>query len=144
MEQLLEFIANHPWLVTAAVVTGSLLIYYEVRAAGQGRFNISPDQAVRLMNQGAAVFDVRSPDAYLAGHLAGAKNLPLDDIAGQAESYKRFRTKPVIAYCDKGLISQRAVTRLRQAEFEQVFNLRGGLAAWREEHLPLEKPKGKS
>ncbi|MBT8422164.1 MAG: rhodanese-like domain-containing protein [Gammaproteobacteria bacterium] len=144
MEQLLEFISNHPLLVTAAVVTGTLLIYNEVRAAGQGRFNISPDQAVRLMNSGAAVFDVRSPEAYMTGHLAGAKNLPVDDIAAQAESYKRFRNKPVIAYCEKTMSSQRAVARLRQAGFEQVFNLRGGLAAWREEHLPLQKPKGKS
>ncbi len=144
MEQLFEFIANHPLLVTAAVVTGTLLIYNEVRAAGQSRFAISPDQAVRLMNQGAAVFDIRAPEDYLTGHLAGAKNLPLADINEKAESFKRFRAKPVIAYDEKGLSTPRAVSRLQQAEFEQVFSLRGGLAAWREEHLPLEKPKGKS
>lgn len=144
MEQLLEFTANHPLLITAAVVTGAILLYYEMRVAGQGKFTVNPNEAVRLMNKGAAVIDVRSPEEFQAGHLVGAKNLPLANIEDQADSLKRYRKKPVIAYDDKGLTAARAVAKLRQADFEQVFSLGGGLAAWREEHLPLEKPKGKS
>ncbi len=144
MEQLLEFITNHPLLITAAVVTGGVLLYNELRVVGHGKFMLSPDQAVRLMNQGAAVFDLRTPEDYQAGHLAGAKNLQLSDLDGQIESLKRYRKKPVIAYDEKGQASPRAIAKLRQAEFENVFSLRGGLVAWREEHLPLEKTKGKS
>lgn len=144
MEQLLEFAANHPLLVTAAVVTAAILIFNEVRVAGQGKFQISPDQAVRLMNQGAAVFDLRGPDEYQSGHLAGSKNLPLADLDEKLEAFKRYRKKPVITYDEKGLGSSRAVGKLRQAEFEHVFSLRGGLMAWRDEHLPVEKSRGKS
>lgn len=144
MEQLVEFITNHPLLVVAAIVTGTLLVFNEVRTVGQGKSNISPDQAVRLMNQGAAVFDLRTPDEYQGGHLAGSKNLPLTDIDEKLDAFKRYRKKPVIAYDEKGLGTARAVSKLRQASFEQVFSLRGGLAAWREDHLPLEKSGGKS
>ncbi|MDH3647088.1 MAG: rhodanese-like domain-containing protein [Gammaproteobacteria bacterium] len=139
MDQLLQFTANHPLLVTAAVVTGSLLVFNEFRTAGQGQFLVSPDQAVRLMNKGALVIDLRSPQDYLAGHLSGAKNLLLSDFDKQLESFKKYRGKPVIAYDEKGLTTPRAITTLQKAEFEHVFSLRGGILAWREEHMPVEK-----
>ena len=144
MEQLLEFITNHPLLVTAAIVTATILIFNELRVAGTGKYSVSPDQAVRLMNQGAVVVDIRKPEDYKAGHLAGAKNMPLADLDGQIESLKRYRGKPLITYCDRGLSTTRAIAKFRAAEFEHVFSLRGGLTAWREEHLPVEKSKGKS
>lgn len=143
MSQILEFAANHPLLVTAFVVTGALLVYNEFRSAGQARFAISPDQAVRLMNKGALVLDLRSADDYQAGHLAGARHVPLTDIDTEVGKLKKFRNKPVLAYDDRGLAASRAVARLKQAEFENVFTLRGGVSAWREEHLPLERKSGK-
>jgi len=144
MEQLVEFTTNHPLLITAAIVTGAILLYNEMRVAGQGKYMISPDQAVRLMNQGAVVFDLRKPEDFQTGHLSGAKNLQIADLDGQIESLKRYRSKPVIAYDDRGLTTPRAVSQLRQAEFEHVFSLRGGLVAWREDNLPVEKSKSKS
>lgn len=144
MEQVLEFIANHPLLIAAAVVTGAILLYNELRMAGQGKSMISPDQAVRLMNQGAVLLDLRKPEEFQDGHLAGAKNLQLADLDEGIEALKRHRGKPVIAYDDKGLTTSRAVAKLRNEQFEHVFSLRGGVTAWREEHLPLVKPKGKS
>ena len=141
MDQLLQFAANHPLLVTAAVVTGSLLLFNEMRAAGQSQYLISPDQAVRLMNKGALVVDLRKPQDYQVGHLAGAKNLQLSDFDKQVEAIKKHRGKPIIAYDEKGLTTSRAIARLQEAKFEHVFSLRGGFIAWREEHLPVEKGK---
>ncbi|MBT8131229.1 MAG: rhodanese-like domain-containing protein [Gammaproteobacteria bacterium] len=141
MDQLLQFTANHPLLVTAAVVTGALLVFNEIRSAGQGQFQISPDQAVRLMNRGALIVDLRKSDDYQAGHLAGARNLQLDALADKLDTLKKYRKKPVIAYDEKGFTASRAMAQLQKAEFEQVFCLRGGFAAWREEHLPVSKGK---
>lgn len=144
MSQLVEFTANHPLLVTAFVVTAALLVYNEVRSAGSSRYAVSPDQAVRLMNKGALVLDLRKPEDYQAGHLAGARNLPLEELDDKLGGFAKFRKKPVLAYDDRGLTTSRAIARLRQAEFETVFSLRGGLTAWRDEHLPLEKKGAKS
>ncbi|MDH3588024.1 MAG: rhodanese-like domain-containing protein [Gammaproteobacteria bacterium] len=144
MNQLLEFATNHLLLVAAAAVTGALLLYNEIRMAGSSRYAVSPDQAVRLMNKGALVLDLRKPEEYATGHLSGAKNLQLVDFDKQIDSLKRFRNKPVIAYDERGANMPRAIAHLRRAEFEHVFSLRGGLLAWREEHLPLEKAGKKS
>ncbi|MBT8427939.1 MAG: rhodanese-like domain-containing protein [Erythrobacter sp.] len=139
MEQLIEFAGNHPLLVAAAVVTAALLVYNELRLAGSARFSVSPDQAVRMMNKGALVLDVRSGEAYAQGHLSGARHVALAEIDDKAGDFARYKGKPVLTYCDRGSSSSRAVTALRRHDFEFAFSLRGGLAAWREEHLPIEK-----
>ncbi|NND61213.1 MAG: rhodanese-like domain-containing protein [Gammaproteobacteria bacterium] len=143
MEQLLEFISNHPLLVTAAVVTGSLLLFNELRMAGSARFAVSPDQAVRLMNKGALVLDLRDEQAYSAGHLNNAKRLDPGKLEDELKRFDRFRGKPVVAYDDRGTTAGRAVARLRQHDFEQAFMLRGGVHAWREEQLPLVRGQDK-
>lgn len=139
MEQLLEFASNHPLLVSAAAITGALLFYNEFRMAGQGQYAVSPDQAVRLMNKGALVLDLRSSADYAAGHLAGARNVQIANLQSELETLKKYRSKPVITYDERGAATSRAISLLRAANFEQVFSLRGGVVAWREEHLPLQK-----
>lgn len=140
MEQLLEFAGNHPLLVTAFVVIANILVFNELRLAGTARFAVSTDQAVRLMNKGALVLDVRDQTAYEKGHLKGAKHVPLADIGKRLDDFDRYRAKPVIAYDERGSGAGRAVAQLRRNSFEHAFMLRGGLATWREEHLPLVRP----
>lgn len=145
MEQLLEFVGNHPILFSAAVVLGTMLVYNEFRLAGTAQFAVSPDQAVRLMNKGAVVLDLRDDAAFESGHLSGARRFDPADVAASAESLARYRDKPVIAYDERGQQAARVAARLRKQDFEHVFALRGGLQAWREEQLPLERgaQKGK-
>ena len=139
MEQLLEFAGNHPLLVSAALVIGTMLVYNEMRLATTARFAVSPDQAVRLMNKGALVLDLRAEDAYNAGHLSGAKQVDLAGLDDRLKAFERYKSKPVIAYDERGTVANRAVAALRRNEFEHAFVLRGGLAAWREEHLPVTR-----
>ncbi len=140
MEQLLEFAGNHPLLVSAAFVIGTMLIYNELRLAGSARFAVSPDQAVRLINKGALVLDVRVEQAHREGHLSGAKQVDLAKLAEQLKAFERYKNKAVIAYDERGTSAARAVATLRRNDFEHVYLLRGGLAAWREEHLPVTRP----
>lgn len=139
MEQLLEFVGNHPLLVTAAVVIGAMLLYNEIRLAGTAQFAVSPDQAVRLMNKGALVLDLRDADAYSAGHLSGARLFDAGKLEEQIGAIARYKSKPVIAYDDRGPQAARVAASLRKHEFEHVFALRGGVQAWREEQLPLDR-----
>lgn len=135
MEQLLEFAGRHPVLIAAAVVLLALIIFTEFRRAGSNQ--VGPADAVKLMNGGGIVVDVRAQDAYLGGHILGARNMPLDEL--QQKSGKLDKSKPVILCCDSGVTSQRARDILRKQGFEQLFNLRGGLRAWQQDNLPLEK-----
>jgi rhodanese-related sulfurtransferase len=137
MERLIEFAGNHPYLVAAAVFMVILVIVSEMRSRIQDFAAIPPHDAVRLMNQGALLLDVREAAQYEAGHIGEARHLPLKEVAGSAESLKKFRDKPVVTYCDSGMNGGVAARELRKLGFSKVFNLRGGLNAWRHENLPV-------
>lgn len=147
MERLIEFAGNHPYLVSAAVFMVVIVIVSEIRARAQGFAAIAPHDAVRLMNQGALVLDVRDAAPYAAGHIGEARHIPLKELAASVDSLKKFREKAVVTYCDTGMQGGAAARELRKLGFTRVFNLRGGLGAWRQESLPLvrsDKARGAS
>ena len=139
MEQLLEFTGNHPFLISAAVILATMIVFTEVRQRSRGFGDVSPADAVKLINAHAVVLDVRSQESYDAGHIVGARHVPLEKLGDEGDKkLTRLKDKPVITYCDNGVTGARAAGTLRKREFSRVFNLRGGLHAWRQEHYPLE------
>jgi rhodanese-related sulfurtransferase len=104
---------------------------------------VGPLDAVRLMNQGALVLDVRSRDQYDAGHVIDARNVPSADLAQSVETLKKYRDKPVLTCCETGLTAGSAARTLREQGFSKVASLRGGLQAWRAESLPLVRSDAK-
>ena len=65
--------------------------------------------------------------------------MPAAQLAAGVDSLKRYKDKPVIVYCEQGASASGAMRELAQAGFGQVVNLRGGLRAWRAEHLPVAR-----
>ncbi len=139
MERLIEYTRNHPWLAGLALLMALIVLAYEWRARSQNYSALQPQEAIRLMNQGAQVLDLRSSEAFAAGHIAGARNFSAEQLANAADTLKKYKEKPVIVYCDTGSQGTAAVKRLHGLGFTQVFNLRGGVAAWRAESLPLQR-----
>ena len=90
MQQVLEYVANHPLLVGATVLLALAAIGYELWRARAGGQSIGPLDAVRLMNQGALVLDVRSRDQYDAGHVIDARNVPSSDLASSVDTLKKY------------------------------------------------------
>ncbi len=139
MQRLFEFIGHHPYLATGAVLAAVFVAFYEVRERLQAFAALSAMQAVRLMNQGALVIDLRAKDSYDAGHIADARNVPAAELASQAEGLKKWRDKTVITYCDSGTSGASGARTLMKLGFTKVFNLHGGLNAWIKDNLPLSK-----
>jgi rhodanese-related sulfurtransferase len=137
MQRLLDYLQNHPFLASSAVVLALALLTYELLRQKQGYSGVQPQEAIRLMNQGATVFDLRDSAAFAQGHITGAKPLTAAQVDNAAESLKKYREKLLIVYCDSGSSAGAAVRKLHAAGFTKVFNLRGGLNAWRTESLPL-------
>jgi rhodanese-related sulfurtransferase len=137
MAQLLTFANNHPLLVGMAIAAAIAVLVYELRLRSQNAGAVSPQDAVRLMNQGATIIDVRPAEAFAAGHVRGARHLPMDKLGDASETFKRLKEKPVIVCCDRGTTASTASRQLTGQGFTRVVNLRGGLTAWRSEHLPL-------
>ena len=141
MDRLLEYIARHPFLVGGTAVLALAVLAYEVSRARSGGQAVGPMDAVRLMNQGALLVDVRSREEFEGGHVLYARHLPQEEVAAAGESLKKYRDKPVIVCCESGMRSGAAARVLKAQGFAKIVNLRGGLAAWRTENLPLVKGK---
>ena len=134
----MDFIRNNLLLIAVAFVSGAMLIWPLVRRTTGGPW-VSTAEATHLMNrEDALVVDVREPGEYGAGHILGAKNFPLQRLDGSGELLKR-KDKPLIVYCDSGDRASKAASALRRLGFSRVVNLSGGLPAWQQAGLPVEK-----
>lgn len=137
MTQLLQFATVHPWLVTSLAAAALALLAYEIRIRSLGVGAISPQDVVRLMNQGAAVLDLRPAEQFATGHLNNARNLPADRLGEALDTLKRYKDRPVIVVCERGTRTPGAIRQLTALGFSKLFSLRGGIHAWRAENLPL-------
>ena len=142
MDRLLEYATRHPFLVGGTVLLALVAAAYEFSRARSGGQAVGPSDAVRLLNKGAVVIDLRSQAEFDAGHIIDARHLPLEDLAKAGETLKRYRDKVVITCCESGTRAAASARELGAQGFTQVVNLRGGLQAWRAESLPLVREQG--
>jgi rhodanese-related sulfurtransferase len=135
---LLSYLIDHWYLVLAAVVSGGLLAWPLISRGTQGG-KVSAAEAVRLINrEKALLIDVSEPAEFAAAHAAGSRNVPLGSLEGGANLPKN-KALPLVVLCQSGARSTRAVVTLKKLGFDNACALAGGLAAWREANLPLEK-----
>lgn len=139
MQRFIEFITHHPFLSSATLAAALAVAIYELRLRAQAFAALSSMQAVALMNQGALVLDLRSKEAFDAGHIGEAKNVPSAELAAQAESLKKWRDRNVITYCDSGAEGANSAKTLIKLGFTKVFNLQGGLNNWLKDNMPVVK-----
>jgi len=140
MHQLIEFIGNHWLLASAFGIVLVTLIVTEIRRMKTGTSSLEPAAATQLYNKQDAVFlDVRGEADFRKAHLPGAVNAPASALADRLGKLERFKQRPVIVYCGTGMQSGRAATELKKAGFEQVFELKGGLASWQQAGFPIER-----
>lgn len=137
MERLIEYTNHHPWLAGALVLVAIMVVLYEMRAQAETKASVSPQDMVRLMNHGALLIDLRPLEQYTAGHVNGARQMSGEQILNAGDSLKKYKEKTVVVYDDTGSLAASAVRQLVAQGFTKAFNLRGGLAAWRTENLPL-------
>jgi len=142
MDRLVEFTSNNVWLVTALVAAGLAALFNELRIKSQGLTAVSPAMAVQLINKGAQVIDVRTGEQFTSGHIVDARNIPEKELLYGTDN--QLKKKTVVLVCDSGASSGRCATGLRKTGRDQVFSLKGGLAAWRQENLPVVGGGGKS
>ncbi len=135
----MDFVRNNLLLIVVAVVSGAMLIWPLLRRTTGGPW-VDASKATQLINrEDALVVDVRDPGEYGTGHILGAKNWPLDHIDERGGEAAKRKDKPVIVYCDTGDRTPKAAAALRKLGFTRVVSLSGGLPAWQQAGLPVEK-----
>ncbi len=137
MDRLLDYFTNHPFLAGGFLVMVVVVLAYEIRERGTAAFAVAPNEAIRLANAGAVLVDLRSTNQFKDGHIGGARNIPGDQIAADPKAVAKLADKTVVLYCDTGTTTAAAQRTLAQAGVKNVFGLRGGLAAWKQENLPV-------
>ena len=139
MSPLVQFIQNNLLLFVVAFVSGAMLLWPLVRRTSGGPW-VNPAQATHLINrEDALMVDVREPGEYGTGHILGAKNVPLARLEDGGSDLGKRKDRPLIVYCDTGNRSAKAISALKKHGFARVMNLSGGLGAWQQAGLPVEK-----
>lgn len=140
MENLVDFIARHWFLVTLFILAFLWLIYEEAQHQGAGGARQTPQGVTYLINkENAVVFDLRDANAYKSGHITGSVNMPAAGIDNNISNMKKYKQRPVVLVCSMGQQSVQVMNKLKKAGFENVYILCGGLAAWKKAELPLKK-----
>ena len=127
-------------LYVQIVVSLSLLLFFlGCKASGPASAqNMGPGQAWDWLRQNpqAQLIDVRTPAEFGQEHLAGAKLIPLQEMETRLPEI--HKNKPVMLYCLKGGRSSQALQFLKDRGFKDLFQIEGGITAWKEKGLPVE------
>jgi len=140
----LKFITEPQNLALMAIATaaGILLMMTSLKRGGGGSAAVSAAEATQLMNhKNAVVVDVRSAEEFAAGSVIGARHVPLEALAARMGELARFKGRPLIVVCQSGTRSAKAVPQLSKEGFTEVYNLAGGIGAWKTAGLPLAKAR---
>jgi rhodanese-related sulfurtransferase len=102
--------------------------------------DVTPEQAQELIARGALVVDVRQPYEWIQGHIPKAELVPLDGIYLFGKAVAEYpKDQEIILVCEMGQRSVVAAEIALVAGFTQVYNLAGGMSAWRAKRLPLAR-----
>jgi rhodanese-related sulfurtransferase len=133
-----KFVIDNWTLIAVALASAGMLFWPVLKGATGGGLDAA--QAVQLINrEKAVVIDVCEANEYAAGHVGGAKNIPLNQLEEKLAGVVKNKALPVILVCQSGARSNRAVAIAKKLGYEQAQSLAGGLGAWRSANLPVEK-----
>jgi rhodanese-related sulfurtransferase len=135
-----EFFKENILLIVLALGSGMMLLLPLFKKSSGGAPNLSTAEAINLINRNnALVLDVREDAEFASGHIVDAKHIPLAKLPERLNELNKYKDKPILVNCQRGMRSAKACDILRKAEFKQVHNLQGGLDAWLTAKLPIVK-----
>ena len=133
----MKFLIDNWMLILLAASSGGFLLWQMLQKNAGG--GVGTAEAVRLINREKGVLiDVSEPAEYAAGHAVGARSIPFAKLEG-AKEVPSNKALPLLLICPNGARAGRAAGLLRKAGHERAMAVTGGLAAWREAGLPVDK-----
>jgi rhodanese-related sulfurtransferase len=134
-----KFLVDNWMLIVVAFASGAMLLW-PVLTSGAGAGSLTATGAVQLMNHDkAVVIDVCEASEFAAGHVVGAKHVPLARLQEQLPGVVKNKATPLILVCASGMRSRSAVAIAKKLGYEQAQSLSGGMSAWKAANLPIEK-----
>ncbi len=139
-EELLAFAGRHQLLALGLIGLTGAIVYTEIAHLLRGYKSLRPAQLTGLINRdNALVVDLSASNDFEKGHIAGSRNIAPSQFDPENKQLTAAKSLPVVLVCRNGQASAAAAKRLKQAGFEHVYWLEGGVAAWQQADLPLVK-----
>lgn len=135
----MKFLMDNILLVSLMIGSGLVLIWPFIARLFAGGREIGTLEATKLINKNAVVVDVRDATEFATGHIPNAKHIPLAELNQRVTELAKFKERPVIISCKNDMRAGQAIRLLLKNQFTQVYQLKGGIAAWQEASLPLER-----
>ena len=133
------FIYNNIVLFSAFIILGLLIINHEIKSHFSPTKNINCDDLINAMNNSKTLLiDMRNADEFKAGHIVGAKNYSLDDLANLDVS---VADDAIITYANDEKAAIQAADLILKQGAKEVFYLEGGLSSWIDNNMPLSGGK---
>ena len=137
---LFEFVKHNTLLIGLAIGSGVALLWPMLNRGASGVTNLSASEAVLMLNRGKPlILDVRDAAEFASGHIQSAKSIPMAELATRLKEIEKFKDKPILVHCQRGMRAKSAIKILKAQQFSQLNNLQGGLDAWADAKLPLVK-----
>ncbi len=136
MQELAEFATQNALLVSGLIASALAVVFYELKIKARGIGSLSPAMAVRLINNGSTVVDVRTADQFATGHIVDARNMPEAELLKSPDALAKHK-KGTLLVCDNGARSSECAAQLRKAGIDNVFSIKGGVSAWQQDNLPI-------
>jgi rhodanese-related sulfurtransferase len=136
----LEFLQDNLLLIGVSVFAAVMLIWPPISRQLSGIKEVGVTEAIQLINhKDAVVLDVREDSEYYSGHVPHSRHIPLGALGKRHTELERYKNRPLVVVCRSGARSGSACGMLKKQGFEEVYNLSGGVGAWQQANLPLEK-----
>jgi rhodanese-related sulfurtransferase len=136
----MSFFRENWLLILVAFVSGAMLVWPLVQRRFSPMKELGTLGVTHLVNTREAVLlDVRETKEYADGRLPNAVHIPLSQLASRAGELAKHAGHPLIVYCASGNRSRMAGNTLAKAGFGELYNLNGGMRAWRDAGLPVER-----
>lgn len=117
-----------------------LLAALACEAQAPGVTDISQEEFVAAAPESSLILDVRSADEFASGHVPGAINIPVNELASRLGELRTSANQQVVVYCERGGRAGKAASVLLSAGISGVRHLDGDMSAWRAAALPIAKP----
>lgn len=138
----MDFLTANWHLILIAVVSGTMLLLPLLKGgvAGDSTLALGSTAVVQLLNRSRAqVIDLRRTEDFTAGHIAKARQMELKNLEQELPAMVKKKTTPVVFICYRGVSAAKAAAQAKALGYEESRYLEGGMPAWEEAKMPIEK-----
>ena len=138
LQLLTLFIKKHLLLTASFVFVLLIIVLNEISLKKSQARTLTPQELIIIINdEHPVIIDLRDSDSYKKAHILGSKNITNKEL--NPADFEKYKKNPLVLVCEQGVISKNFANKLKSLGWSNVFNLTGGITAWRENGLPFEK-----